>query len=614
MYCVIIGSLIELKEQTPSERKCVLEKMENILARINYDFKENIVAEFIITSGDEFQGQLSASWISIKIIELMIKELYPHPIIFGIGLSNIYIKINSEKALSTDGTAYYFAREGLTEEKNRINENSFAVYFKTDKNDEALINALCRSVDLIMKGWTVKQREIIWKMSEMAEQQNLIAAELGLNPSTVTRHLKASQYSYYRELLTTIMNYFRKEYDFALEGTSLDCATGYYNAGIYLMSHFDFENSLDNLYKALEIRVNELGSHHQDTAVVYNEIATVYSLKGEVDSAQTYFQKALEIREKGLGEEHLETAVTYNDLGSVYLLKGEVELALGCHQKALEIREKALGKTHPDIAVSYHNLGTAYLAMDEADKALEYYQKALEIREMVLGPKHLDTASTIHNIGNVYLKKNDIDKALAYYQKALEIKEKGLGLKHPDTAATYHNIGNAYATKGDVPKALKYLQKALTIREKVLGTNHSDTATSYNSMGYTYLINGNVDKSLESYQKVLQIREKVLGKDHIQTANTYNNIGIVYSVKSENALSLEYYQKALVIREKLLGPMNIDTASTYDSIGNGYLANGEEDKAINYYQKALAIYESQESVKTKKLCQKIEHIIQKRDI
>ena len=530
MYCVIIGSLIELKEQTPSVRKSVLEKMENVLARINYDFKENIVAGFIITSGDEFQGQLSASWISIKIIELMIKELYPHPIIFGIGLCDVYIKINSEKALSTDGTAYYFAREGLAAEKNRINENSFAVYFKTDKNDEALINALCRSVDLIMKGWTVKQKEIVWKMAEMAEQQNLIAAELGLNPSTVTRHLKAAQYTYYRELLTTLMNYFRKEYDFAFDGTSLDCATGYYNAGIYLMSHFDYDDSLDNLYKALEIRVNELGSHH------------------------------------------------------------------------------------PDTAVSYHNLGTAYLVMDEFDKALEFYQKALEIREKILGPKHPDTAGTIHNIGNVYLKKNDSDKALAYYQKALAIKEKDLGLKHPDTAATYHNMGNAYATKGDVPEALEYLQKALTIREKVLGTDHSDTATSHNSIGYTYLINGNVDKALESYQKVLQIREKVLGKDHIQTANTYNNIGIVYSVKSDNALSLEYYQKALVIREKLLGPMNNDTASTYDSIGNGYLANGEEGKALIYYQKALAIYESKESVQTKKLCQKIEHIIQKRDI
>jgi hypothetical protein len=35
---------------------------------------------------------------------------------------------------------------------------------------------------------------------EFAEQQNKVAWELGLNPSTVTRRLQAASYDYYRYL------------------------------------------------------------------------------------------------------------------------------------------------------------------------------------------------------------------------------------------------------------------------------------------------------------------------------------------------------------------------------------------------------------------------------
>ncbi len=81
------------------ERKSVQKKLETLLERINNDYRESIVSKFTITPGDEFQGLLSALSLLIVIIELITKELYPHLVRFGVGISDIYTKIDPDKAI-----------------------------------------------------------------------------------------------------------------------------------------------------------------------------------------------------------------------------------------------------------------------------------------------------------------------------------------------------------------------------------------------------------------------------------------------------------------------------------------------------------------------------------
>jgi len=99
MYCAIIGDLVSSRKMEAPERKRVQEELSGLLQQINNDYKESIVSKFIITLGEEFQGLLNASWNSVRIIEIIIRTLYPQDVRFGVGLSDISTEINSEKAI-----------------------------------------------------------------------------------------------------------------------------------------------------------------------------------------------------------------------------------------------------------------------------------------------------------------------------------------------------------------------------------------------------------------------------------------------------------------------------------------------------------------------------------
>ncbi|HEY5557943.1 SatD family protein [Acetobacterium sp.] len=497
MYCAIIGDLIKSQSINPTERKIVQEKLENVLEQINNNFKENIVSKFTITLGDEFQGLLSASSISIEIIELILKELYPHAIRFGIGISDIYTKINPEKAVGADGPAYYFAREGIEKGKKNKNKTSFSVNVKTDKIDQELINALCLSIDLLMSSWTEKQREVAWKMSEIDGQQNIISAELGLNPSTVTRHLRAAHYEDYRKLLNTLEKYLRIEYDFKIEGNRLNQATSYYNKGIYLMKQCDFKASLENLQKALNIRIKELDPDHPELVANYDNISRVYFKLENYEKSLELFRKSIKIKIKTFGEDHPNVAATYNDMGNIYSAQSKYDEALEFYERALSIFEKYPGMDQSGIGTTYYNLGEIYSLKKELNKGLEYYQKSLEIREKVSGDDHSDLEDIYIRMGNIFLEIGELDKALEFFKKTLPKR-----LKDSQAASIYNNMGTIFLRKGNLNEALEYLKKALLIKERQLGPDHPETAAIYQKIASIYQMKNNSEEAVKYLNKV----------------------------------------------------------------------------------------------------------------
>jgi len=82
-----------------------------------------------------------------------------------------------------------------------------------------------------------------------------------------------------------------------------------------------------------------------------------------------------------LGEKHPDTAISYNNLASLYNSKGEYNKAEPLYKKALKIREEVLGEQHPDTANSYWNLGLFYRDRKLCRKAKELLEKCIEVIE-----------------------------------------------------------------------------------------------------------------------------------------------------------------------------------------------------------------------------------------
>ncbi|NMA18739.1 MAG: tetratricopeptide repeat protein [Clostridiaceae bacterium] len=368
--------------------------------------------------------------------------------------------------------------------------------------------------------------------------------------------------------------------------TETEEIAGLYAEGVGWLQHIAlYEEALEWSKKALTIQEKILIHDHQDMAMTYSNIASVYSMQGEYNKALEWSEKALAIREKVLGLDHPDTAMSYNIISTIYARQGKNNKALEWSKKALAIREKVLGHDHPNTAMSYNNIAGIYHNQGEYDKALKWQKKALSIQEKILDPYHPDKATTYNNIAGIYRNKGEYDKALEEFKRALAIEEKVLDPDHPDKATTYNNIAGIYADQREYDKALEWSKKALAIQKKVLSPDHPDMARSYNNIAFVYSGQGKYEKALELYNKALVINEKVLGHDHPYTAATYNNIAGMYYDRGEYDKALEGFKRASAIREKVLGRDHPDTVATYNNIATLYFRLGEYKQALEWYGK-----------------------------
>jgi CHAT domain-containing protein len=139
-------------------------------------------------------------------------------------------------------------------------------------------------------------------------------------------------------------------------------------------------------------------------------------------------RRALAVREKALGPEHPDVAISFNNLALVYTRRGEYAKAEPIFQRALAIREKALGPEHPYIADSLNNLAILYRERAEYAKAEPMLQRALAIREKVLGPEHPAVAATLNDLAELSAAKGEAARAIAYQSRANAAAERNLAI------------------------------------------------------------------------------------------------------------------------------------------------------------------------------------------
>ena len=78
----------------------------------------------------------------------------------------------------------------------------------------------------------------------------------------------------------------------------------------------------------------------------------MYSYLGDFQQAKDNLARALDICLKQLGPKHVHVAALYNDMGTVYSDLGDFHRAKDDHSRALDIRLKQLGPEHVDVVAS----------------------------------------------------------------------------------------------------------------------------------------------------------------------------------------------------------------------------------------------------------------------
>ena len=174
--CVITVDL--RKSRMLADREAIQRDILNLIKELNSRFKSDILAEFMMTLGDEFQGVLKSPKKALEVFRYIKKKL-PASFYCGVGVGGIDTPL-SNKPSEMDGPAFHRSRDALDEAKKK----KLDIVVKSGNHElDSLVNILMKLTLYIRGRWSKRQREII----------EYIESREGIMEKEVAKHFNVSR-------------------------------------------------------------------------------------------------------------------------------------------------------------------------------------------------------------------------------------------------------------------------------------------------------------------------------------------------------------------------------------------------------------------------------------
>jgi serine phosphatase RsbU (regulator of sigma subunit) len=316
----------------------------------------------------------------------------------------------------------------------------------------------------------------------------------------------------------------------------------------------------------------------------YNFLGTFYRRRGDYKSSLENYFKAVEIRKSLDAKSDL--ARTYNNLGNTYADQGSYDLSIENYLKALQMYEVLENKE--GIARAIGNIGTVYYDEGNDEKALEYFFKALKINEE---NNNYDLLRYNHNnIGRVYKRQNKLEDATNSFHNALEVNEKTKNAKDASSrnylqilARTSNFLGETYMLLNQTDSAFRNLNTALEFFEKT--NDRSGKSTALRSLAILYEQLGKQEDALKFALKSLDVGKEIGAKDKIKDAAF--TLATLYEKKGKSNEAYKMYQLGAAMKDSIY---NSEKAKTINNLQLNYELD-KKQREVELLQKESALQE-----------------------
>jgi len=182
-YLAVIGDIVASRDV--EDREQLQQRLRQSLRGVNDTFSGEIVSEFVLTTGDEFQGLLCRLEGLVRILRTLRVGLHPQEVRFGLGLGVLDTQLQPQ-AIGMDGPCFHRARDAI----ERAAARGTPLEMNVGSQQPALeIYSLLYGE--LRRGWTLKQREVVDLAAQGLEGVE-IAHKLQISPSAVSQHLHAA--------------------------------------------------------------------------------------------------------------------------------------------------------------------------------------------------------------------------------------------------------------------------------------------------------------------------------------------------------------------------------------------------------------------------------------
>ncbi len=295
--------------------------------------------------------------------------------------------------------------------------------------------------------------------------------------------------------------------------TTQDCASVMTAIGQLLHARGEFEQSLQYLEGALELKRRHYGMAHRFIGHTEYLRARAQLALEMHEQARKSLERACAIHLNTLGPHDIWTARSHHALGELLHLLDDHAGAGECYKLALEAYKNSVGASHPATAGLQRDCAVLAYQQGDHQTAERHYVAACDIREQVAGHSDPQLQAWLQELAINRTSMGDADGARVAFEKCIAAKAAQDGTEHLEVAALYVLIGQLEVSRQRYPEALTAYASAHSIRQRLLGPNHPDTATARFHCGVSMWSIGDPWGVLEMGDAVGAL-ERLLGSEH----------------------------------------------------------------------------------------------------
>lgn len=212
----------------------------------------------------------------------------------------------------------------------------------------------------------------------------------------------------------------------------------------------------------LKLALELFGPTHPDTAVAYEDLASLLNDQGRYDESLAALERARKIQVQAVGPNNLALVELDNKLSIVHSAMGDLEAAESALRRALDLHLRRAAEQPGGLVNIESNLGALIERQGRAEEALEMQERALTHAEEAFGNRGLKTAMVRVNLASALINLGRDERAIELLEAALPVFEEQLDPRHPATFVTALTMVHAYVAAKRLDEAERALEKART--------------------------------------------------------------------------------------------------------------------------------------------------------
>ena len=191
----LIGDMVASRELEPTQRADTQERFTAFVDGLNRRYKAGLLAGFIITTGDEFQGLIDDPAVLPDVIWDADTGFHDRVLRLGVGHGRLDTAVG-EYAINVDGPALHRARDAIN---LAAKDGDLGGVFRGFGSDfDMLLNGLARMLWFHRSQRTEQQMRVMGMLRRGMAQVE-IAEELGLTRQAISDHVRAAGWTAYQE-------------------------------------------------------------------------------------------------------------------------------------------------------------------------------------------------------------------------------------------------------------------------------------------------------------------------------------------------------------------------------------------------------------------------------